>query len=247
MSEVVEGRNPVLEALRGKRMVEKILLAENLKDSKVLMQIREIARRRGIPLISVNRKELDSIASLKAHQGVVAFIEPFSYTPLEVFLSTLDRAPKPPIILLLDGIEDPHNLGSLLRSADAAGVSGIIITKRRCVGVTTGVCKASAGAVEYVPVVQVSNLSYIIDKLKERGFWIVGGTAEAEKRYFEVDLTGKVGLVLGSEGRGISRLVIKKCDFLVSIPMYGKISSLNVAIAGALLMYEARRQRMSHK
>ncbi|MEW6189132.1 MAG: 23S rRNA (guanosine(2251)-2'-O)-methyltransferase RlmB [Actinomycetota bacterium] len=246
MSEVVEGRNPVLETLRGKRIVEKILLAENLKDSKVLTQIKEIARRRGIPLISVSRRELDSIASLGAHQGVVAFIEPFSYTPFDVFLSTLDQTPEP-IVLLLDGVEDPQNFGSLLRSVDAAGVSGVIISKRRCVGVTPAVCKASAGAVEHVPIIQVSNLPYAIDKLKREGFWIVGGVAEAEKRYFETDLAGKVGLVLGSEGRGISRLVLEKCDFLVSIPMHGKISSLNVAIAGALLMYEARRQRISHK
>lgn len=243
--DIIKGRNSVQEALRGRRRIKRVLLAKALKESDALKEIKKIARERGIPIKMVDRKELDSISYLKAHQGVVAYAEPLPPISFDDFLISLRSEKEPPIVLLLDEVTDPQNLGSLMRSADAVGASGIVITRRRSVGLTPAVIKASAGAVEHVPLVQVGNLVYAIERLKGEGFWIIGSSANAKDVYSEVDLKGKIALVLGSEGKGLSRLVEQKCDFLVRIPMHGKISSLNVAVAGALLMYEVRRQRMA--
>ncbi|HAW60046.1 MAG TPA: 23S rRNA (guanosine(2251)-2'-O)-methyltransferase RlmB [Actinobacteria bacterium] len=242
--DIIEGRNPILEALRGRRRIKRILLAKALRESDALKEIKRIAREREIPIKVVDRKELDSISHLKAHQGVVAYAEPLSPISFNDFLISLKGEKEPPVVLLLDEVTDPQNLGSLMRSADAVGASGIVITRRRSVGLTPAVVKASAGAVEHIPLVQVGNLVYAIERLKGEGFWIIGGSTNAKDAYFEADLKGRVAFVLGSEGKGLSRLVEQRCDFLVRIPMHGKISSLNVAVAGALLMYEARRQRM---
>lgn len=242
--DIIEGRNPILEALRGRRRIKRILLAKALRESDALKEIKRIAREREIPIKVVDRKELDSISHLKAHQGVVAYAEPLSPISFDDFLISLKGEKEPPVVLLLDEVTDPQNLGSLMRSADAVGASGIVITRRRSVGLTPAVVKASAGAVEHIPLVQVGNLVYAIERLKGEGFWIIGGSTNAKDAYFEADLKGRVAFVLGSEGKGLSRLVEQRCDFLVRIPMHGKISSLNVAVAGALLMYEARRQRM---
>lgn len=242
--EQIEGKNVVIEALRGRRKVKKILLAEGLKVDEAVRLIEKKAGEKDIPRQRITRKELEQLATTRAHQGVIAYVEPFQYTSLTNLLASLKNVSEEPFLLLLDGITDPQNFGSLLRSADAAGVQGVIIPKRRTAPLTASVCKASAGAVEHLSIVQVPNLVMVIKILKDKGMWIVGGSEKAEKTCFEADLSGGICLVLGSEGKGISRLVSEKCDFLVRIPMVGELSSLNVAVAGAILMYEVRRQRM---
>lgn len=242
--EIIAGRNPVLEALRGNRKIKKILLAQGLKESFALGEIKKLAKEKATPLQVIERKILDDLCHDSVHQGILVYAEPISYLHLKDFLEPLSE--KEIIVLLLDEITDPQNLGSLIRTAEAAGVKGIVVTKRRSVGITPAVVKASAGAIEHIPLVRVSNLVVSIEEFKKAGFWIVGADMASEKIYFEADLRERLCLVLGSEGRGLSRLVKEKCDFLVKIPMYGKVSSLNVAVAGAILMFEARRQLMAN-
>lgn len=201
------------------------------------------ARKRGIPVQQVPRKKLDSLAEGDNHQGVIAQTEPYRYVTLDDLFQRAERRGTPPFFLLLDGIEDPHNLGSILRTADAAGVHGVVIPKRRAVGLTHTVAKTSAGAIEYVPVARVTNLNRVADELKKRGVWLVGSDAAARDSYDEVDYSGPTALVIGNEGKGISRLLKEKCDFLVRLPMKGTVSSLNASVAGALLMYEVVRGR----
>jgi 23S rRNA (guanosine2251-2'-O)-methyltransferase len=241
--EIIEGRNAVIEILKGNRKVRKILLTVGLKESNNISQIKNIASLKKIPVQTVEKDKLDKTASSFSHQGVIAYVEPYRYYSLNQFINSLEKNNSDSIILMLDGVTDPQNFGSLIRSAESAGVSGIIIPKRETVSLTPTVYKAAAGAVEHIKIVQVSNLVFAIEALKKFGFWIVGGTEKTDKKYFEIDFKGKLVIVLGSEGKGISRLVLEKCDFLAGIPMYGKISSLNVATAGAILMFEARRQR----
>ncbi|MDP3014354.1 MAG: 23S rRNA (guanosine(2251)-2'-O)-methyltransferase RlmB [Candidatus Subteraquimicrobiales bacterium] len=239
--EIIEGKNAVLEALRGSRKLKKVLIATGLKESAVLDEIKSLAKEKSVPLFVTDRKKLDGLSRGGVHQGVLAYVEPLAYLHLNKFLNSLGEENNI-VILLLDEVTDPQNLGSLVRTAEAAGVKGIVLTKRRSVGVTPAVVKASAGAIEYVPLIQVSNLVLAIEELKKANFWIIGADMAGEKTYFEADLKGRICLALGSEGKGLSRLVKEKCDFLVNIPMHGRISSLNVAVAGAILLFEARRQ-----
>lgn len=241
--EIVEGRNAVIEILKGSRKVKKILFAAGLKENESISQIKSIASSKKILIQTIEKDKIDKIATSFSHQGVIAYIEPYRYYSLNQFIDFLKKNNSDPIILMLDGVTDPQNFGSLIRSAESAGISGIIIPKRETVSLTSTVYKAAAGAVEHIKIVQVSNLVFAIEALKKIGFWVVGGTEKSDKKYFEIDFKGKLVIVLGSEGKGVSRLVLEKCDFLAGIPMYGKISSLNVAIAGAILMFEARRQR----
>lgn len=240
--ETVEGRRAVYELLRSSRHVDKVLIAKNIKPSDIITKIEALADKQGIHINRVEKQKLDDVSQSRAHQGVVAIVKPYGYLSFSEFVQGLDIG-RNPVILLLDGITDPQNFGALVRTADAAGVAGIIVTKRRSAPITAAVHKASAGATAYMKIVQVSNLSYTIDDLKERGFWVVGASERADQLYFEVDLKQPIAIVLGSEGAGISRLVAEKCDYLVAIPMEGQVSSLNVSVAGALLMYEALRQR----
>ena len=237
----IEGRNPVLEALRSKRTIEKLLVAKGAGEGS----IREIigkAREKGIVIQEVNRQRLDEISSYNAHQGVIAYVTRYEYVEVEDLIKRGEDKGEPPFIVILDEITDPHNLGAVIRTAECCGAHGVIIPKRRSVGLTPAAVKASAGAVEYLPVAKVTNLVNTLEELKKLGFWIAGADTEGSS-YTSQDLTGPIALVVGSEGRGISRLVKEKCDFLVSIPVKGSIESLNASVAAGILMYEVVRQR----
>jgi len=238
----IEGRNPVFEALRAGRTINKILVAKGEKEGSI-KQIIALARERGIVVQEVDRAKLDNNSSTYSHQGVIALVAAKDYVEVDDILSSAEQKGEPPFIIILDEINDSHNLGSILRTADAVGAHGIIIPKRRAVGLTSIVSKASAGAIEYVPVARVTNVAQTIEYLKKKNIWVVGTDADSEKLFYSSDLTGAIALVIGSEGEGIGRLVREKCDFTVNIPMMGKISSLNASVAAAIVMYEIRRQR----
>ncbi|NLX61922.1 MAG: 23S rRNA (guanosine(2251)-2'-O)-methyltransferase RlmB [Tissierellia bacterium] len=238
----VIGRNPVLEILKTDKEIEKILVAKGqLKGS--INKIIAMAKDKNIVVQHVDKKKLDQVSQGGSHQGVVALISEYKYSTVDDILNKARKLEEPPFLLILDGIEDPYNLGSIVRTAECSGVHGIIIPKRRSAHVTETVYKSSAGAVEYMLIAKVNNLSNTIDKLKEEGLWIYGAHMEGRDKYFDVDLTGPMALVIGSEGKGISRLVKEKCDFLLNIPMVGKISSLNASNAASILMYEVVRQK----
>ncbi len=237
---IIIGRNPVIEALKSGREIEKLMIARDSEGSirKIIGQARE----KNIACQFAEKAALDRIADGKVHQGVIAYVSTYEYCDPEDILEIARQKGEDPFIILLDGIEDPHNLGAIMRTADGAGAHGIIIPKRRAVGITDTVAKAAAGAVEYVPVARVSNIAQTIDRLKEKGVWI-GACDMDGKEYSKADLKGSIAIVIGAEGQGISRLVREKCDFCISIPMYGRINSLNASNAAAVLMYEVRRQR----
>ena len=238
----VIGRNPVLEILKTDKEIEKILVAKGqLKGS--INKIIAMAKDKNIVVQHVDKKKLDQVSQGGSHQGVVALISEYKYSTVDDILNKARKLEEPPFLLILDRIEDPYNLGSIVRTAECSGVHGIIIPKRRSAHVTETVYKSSAGAVEYMLIAKVNNLSNTIDKLKEEGLWIYGAHMEGRDKYFDVDLTGPMALVIGSEGKGISRLVKEKCDFLLNIPMVGKISSLNASNAASILMYEVVRQK----
>ena len=232
---IIAGRNAVFEAMSGSREIEKLIVQKNSRG--VLKDILKKARENRIPIRYEDRSDIDKLFNGQ-HQGVVAFVAAYKYSSVEEILQTDET----PFIVVLDNIEDPHNLGSVIRSCDGAGVSGVIIPKDRAVGLTATVGKVSAGAIEHVKVARVTNIANTIDKLKERGIWVAACDMDGEV-YYQKDLTGSIALVIGNEGKGISRLVKEKCDFSVAIPMSGKINSLNAGNAAAILMYEVRRQR----
>lgn len=236
----VAGRNPVLEILKTEREVEKIfILKGELKGS--IKKIIGIAKDRNILIQEVDKDKLDSLAKGVAHQGVVALVSSYEYATVDDILNKAKKNDELPFIVILDGIEDPHNLGAIARTAECAGVHGIIIPKRRSAQVNETVYKASAGAVEHVLIAKVNNINNVIDELKEKGLWIYGADMDGDL-YFNTSLKGAVALVIGNEGKGISRLTKEKCDCLVKIPMVGRISSLNASNAAAVLMYEVVRQ-----
>ena len=240
MDDVV-GRQVVLEALRSGREINKILVAKGPRQGSI-REILAIAKEQGIVVQEVERSILDKLSEGANHQGVLAQMSGVSYVELEDLLSRQGKSDWAPFLILLDGIQDPHNLGSILRSGEAMGIDGVIIPKRRAVPVTQTVMKASAGAANYVPVCRVGNVATTIDILKKAGYWIVGADMAGDS-CFSQDLTGPIALVIGSEGSGLSRLVKEKCDFLSSVPMRGAINSLNASVAAALLMFEVLRQR----
>ncbi len=240
----VEGRNPVREALRAGRTIERILVAVGERRGP-LGQIMALAREKGVRVEEVEREVLDKRAATGAHQGIIALVAARPYMDIAEMLALARQRGEAPLLLLCDGLQDPHNLGSLLRSTDAAGGHGVVIPARRSVGLTATVAKSSAGAVEYVPVARVGNLAQEIARLKEQGLWLVGAHMSGGRPPWEIDLTGPVALVIGGEGEGLSRLTAERCDHLASIPMCGRINSLNAAVAGALLLFEAARQRRS--
>ena len=241
--DVLIGRNAVIEALRSERGINKILLAEGDRAGSV-KEILSLARERGIVVQSVNRSKLEALAGGMRHQGVLAYVSPVAYAELENILKRAAEKEEPPFLLLLDELEDPHNLGALLRTADAAGVHGVLIPKRRSVPLNATVAKTSAGAVEYVPVARIGNISQTLRELKQKGMWVAGADMGGEQTYYEADLTGPLVLVIGSEGHGMSRLTREQCDFVVRMPMAGRINSLNASVAGSILMYEVMRQRL---
>lgn len=238
----IYGRHAVIEALRTGREVEKVILAEGMNKGPI-QEILNIIRERKIPFQSVPRKKLDLLTNGENHQGIMVQVAAMTYASIEDLFKRAKERNEHPCFILLDGVQDPHNLGSILRVADATGAHGVIIPKRRAVGLTSIVAKTSAGAVEHVPVVRVTNISQTMDELKERGIWFVGTDGKAEQLYNEIDYKLPLGIVMGGEGEGISRLVKQKCDFLVKLPMVGQVSSLNVSTAAAVFLYEVLHQR----
>lgn len=238
----IYGRNPLLEWLKSGLPVERIYLAQDLSGGAV-GEIEKAAAREKIPIKRLPRQELNRLAEADSHQGVAAQIVLPPYAEIDDVLAAAQKKSEPPLLALLDCIQDPHNLGAILRTADAAGIHGLIIPKDNAAQMTPVVYKTSAGAAAHVPLARVTNLARTIEELKEQGLWFIGADEEGSKTYSDIDLKGPVGIVLGSEGQGLRRLVREKCDFLVRIPMAGRVSSLNVSVAAGLLFYEARRQR----
>lgn len=237
----VVGRNPVLELLKSDRQIDKLyVLKGELQGS--INKILGIARDKNIIIQQVDKKKLDSISEGNAHQGVAALVTGFEYSTIDDILEKANSKNQKPFVVILDGIEDTHNLGSIVRTAECAGVHGIIIPKRRSAMVNQTVYKSSAGAVEHMLIANVNNISNAIDELKKQGLWIYGADMDGENFHFNTSMTGSVALVIGNEGKGLSRLVKEKCDVLVKIPMVGKISSLNAANAASILIYEVLRQ-----
>lgn len=244
--DVLVGRNAVTEALKSGRGINKLWIASGDREGSVA-EIATLAKERGIVVQYVERAKIESLAGGHRHQGVLAYVAPVPYAELDDILKAAEEKGEAPFLVLLDELEDPHNLGALLRTADATGVHGILIPKRRSVSLNATVAKTSAGAVEYVPVARIGNIAQTLKKLKEKGFWVAGADMDGEKAYYEADLTGPLVLVVGSEGRGMSRLTKEACDFIVSMPMVGRINSLNASVAGSILMYESMRQRLQKK
>ena len=244
--DVLVGRNAVTEALKSGRGINKLWIASGDREGSVA-EIAALAKERGIVVQYVERAKIEALAGGHRHQGVLAYVAPVPYAELEDILKAAEAKGEAPFIVLLDELEDPHNLGALLRTADATGVHGILIPKRRSVSLNATVAKTSAGAVEYVPVARIGNIAQTLKKLKEKGFWVAVADMDGEKAYYEADLTGPLVLVVGSEGKGMSRLTKEACDFIVRMPMVGRINSLNASVAGSILMYESMRQRLQKK
>lgn len=239
--EYIIGRNTVLEALRSERDINKIWIAEGSQKGQ-MQQIIGIAKERQVLVQFVPKKKIDQMSEGN-HQGVVAQVAAYAYAELDDLFARAEERNEAPFFLLLDEIEDPHNLGSIMRTADAVGVHGIIIPKRRAVGLTATVAKLSTGAIEYIPVARVTNMARAIDEIKERGVWIVGTDAKGNQDFRSMDGGMPIGLVIGSEGKGMGRLIKDKCDFLIRLPMAGHVTSLNASVAAGLLMYEVYRKR----
>ncbi len=243
MADIIEGRNPVIEALRTGRPINKVLLARNVKFQPAVAEILELSKLRKVPVEYVERRFIDRLSPTSSHQGVIAYASVKEYVDLEDLLTISREKNESPLFCILDGIEDPQNLGAIIRTAAASGTHGVIIRSRRAVGLTAAVAKASAGAVEYVPVARVSNISQAMIALKRSGVWVIGIDQTGEIPYIQVDFKLPTAVVIGSEGKGLSDLVKKRCDSLASIPMTEITTSLNASIAAALVMYEAFRQR----
>ena len=238
--ELILGRNPVIEALKADKLIDMIFVNPDAKGS--ISMILRLAKERDIPVKQVREVKLDSMAGGASHQGVIAVGACAEYVEVSDLLDIAAQRGEDSFIIICDEIEDPHNLGAIIRTAETAGADGVIIPKRRSASLNATVFKTSAGAASYVPVARVSNLAACIDQLKENGVWIYGTDASGTE-YTGVDFTGAIGLVIGSEGFGISKLIQKKCDFMVKLPMFGKINSLNASVAAGIFMYEAVRQR----
>ena len=240
---VIEGRNAVIEALRAGTAIDKIYLMKGESDS-ALGHIASAAREKGIVVVDADRHKLDNMSRTHAHQGVIALAAVREYASVDDILNAAREKGEAPLIVVCDELSDPHNLGAVIRTADAAGAHGVIIPKRRSAGLTAVVGKTSAGAVAHVPVARVPNLPALLKELKEAGVWVFGTAADGTTPLYQADLKGPAAIVIGSEGTGMGRLVAENCDFTVSIPMFGKINSLNASAAAAVLLYEAVRQRL---
>ena len=242
LSDQIEGRNSVIELLESDRDINKILIAKGERHGSI-NKIISIAKQRKIVIAEVERQKLNAISKTDNHQGVIAIVPPFNYSSVDDILNEAKQKKEDSFILILDGIEDPHNLGSIIRTAETAGVHGVIIPKRRAASVNATVSKVSSGAVEHVKIARVNNLNETIKYLKEQGLWICGTDGEAKTYYYNQDLKGPIAIVIGSEGFGMSKLVKENCDFLVKIPMKGKITSLNASVSAGIVTYEVVKQR----
>ena len=242
MSEQIEGRNAVLEAFRSGKCVDKLFVLDGCHDGPVNSIMRE-ARKKDTLVQYVSKERLNQLSQTGTHQGVIAVVAAYEYSTVEDILQKAKDKGEDPFILLLDGIEDPHNLGAIIRTANRAGAHGVIIPRRRAVGLTATVARTSAGALNYTPVAKVANLTKTMEVLKKEGMWFVCADMDGQKMY-QLNLRGPIGVVIGNEGEGVSRLVKEKCDFVASIPMKGDIDSLNASVAAGVLSYEVVRQRM---
>lgn len=245
MSEQIEGRNAVLEAFRSGKCVDKLFILDGCQDGPIRTIARE-ARKKDTIINYVSKERLDQLSETRAHQGVIAQVAAYEYSTVEEILTRAEEKGEPPFLVLLDNVEDPHNLGAIIRTANLVGAHGVIIPKRRSVGLTSTVAKTSAGAINYTPVAKVTNIVRTIEELKEKGIWFVCADMGGETMY-RLNLTGPIGLVIGNEGEGVSRLVREACDFTASIPMKGDIDSLNASVAAGVLAYEILRQRLNVK
>jgi 23S rRNA (guanosine2251-2'-O)-methyltransferase len=241
--DLIEGRNAVIEALKSDRTIEYILVAKGDTVGSISV-VMGLAKEKGIVTKEVDRRKLDQMSQTSSHQGVIAIVTPYKYFELNDIFKHAEEKGEKPFIIILDEIEDPHNFGSIIRTAEVCGAHGIIIPKRKNVGATPVVYKTSAGAIEHVKIVKVTNINTVIEQIKERGVWVYGADMTGENYIFDTNLTGAVALVIGSEGRGISKLTKEKCDVLVKIPMVGKITSLNASVAGGIMMYEIMKQKI---
>lgn len=240
----VEGRNAVLELLESGKDINKIFVEKGEKHGSI-HKIIAMAKERRIIIVEKEKRQMQEMAQNQNYQGVIAIVPPFEYCEIEDILEEAEKRNEDPFVLILDGIEDPHNLGSIIRTAETSGVHGIIIPKRRAAAVNSTVAKTSVGAVEYMKIARVTNISDAIDKLKRAGLWICGTDINTEKYYYNQDLTGPIGIVIGNEGSGMSEKVRKNCDFLVKIPMKGKVTSLNASVSTGIVIYEALKQRLN--
>lgn len=240
---LIEGRNAVIEALRAGTAIDKIYIARGETDA-TLGHIASTARNKGIVVAEADRRKLDGMSRTKSHQGVIAVAAVREYASVDDILSAAREKGESPLIVVCDELSDPHNLGAVIRTAECAGAHGVVIPKRRSAGLTAVVAKTSAGAVAHVPVARVPNLPALLDDLKKQGVWVFGTAADGTTSLYDADLKGPAAIVIGSEGSGMGRLVSERCDFLVSIPMRGKLNSLNASAAAAILLYEAVRQRL---
>jgi len=245
-NEIRVGRRPVLEILRAKQPVNRVVVTRGVRDES-LREIRKLAREQGVPIVEADKADLDRQANSLNHQGVIAWVAPRGYVEVEDLLELAKLKGEPPWLVALDGLEDPQNLGSILRTVEGVAAHGVIITKRRSVQLTASVARTSAGAVDLVPVARVANLAQTLEMLKEQGCWVVGASGEAEKLYYETDFTGGLVLVIGGEGKGLSRLIAEKCDILVRLPMAGQLNSLNASVAAGVFLYEVLRQKRNNQ
>lgn len=239
----IEGRNSVIELLESKKDINKIFVTKGEKHGSI-NKILAMARERNVIIVEKDKRQMEQMAQTPNYQGVIAIVPPFEYCEIEDILEDAKNKNEDPFVLILDGIEDPHNLGSIIRTAETAGVHGVIIPKRRAASVNSTVSKVSAGAVEHMKIARVTNISDSIQKLKDNGLWICGTDIDAKNYYYNQDLKGPLGIVIGNEGQGMSEKVKKNCDFLVKIPMKGKVTSLNASVSTGIVVYEAVKQRM---
>ena len=239
---VIEGKNAVIEAFRAGKTIDKLFVLEHCKEGSMNTVLRE-AKKQGTVINYVKKERLDQMSETGKHQGVIAYIAAYEYASVEDILKKAEDRGEQPFVIILDDIEDPHNLGAIIRTANLAGAHGVIIPKHRASGLTATVVKASAGAINYTPVAKVTNISKTIEELKEKGLWFVCADMDGTTMY-DLDLKGPIGLVIGNEGKGVSRLVKEKCDFIAKVPMFGDIDSLNASVAAGVLAYEIVRQRL---
>lgn len=241
-ADIIEGRNSVMEALRSGRTIDKILVQKGDKQGSII-KILKMAKDAGIAVSYAEKVKLDSLSSTKSHQGVIAYVAAKEYVSLKEIVSIAKQKGENPFVIICDEITDPHNLGSIIRTANAAGAHGVVISKHNAVGLNSVVSKTSAGAVEFTPVAKVSSIANAVESLKKENIWVVGADMDGSETIYEHDFSGGCAIVIGNEGKGISHLVKERCDFIVNIPMYGEISSLNASVAGALMIYEVVRSR----
>ncbi len=242
MNEMIAGRNPVIEALRSGSPIEKVVVLFGVRGSAI-DRIRELARQNSVPLVEVNKQKFRELVNDTTTQGVVALVGTTEYVSVDALLSSAKERQQPPFLLVLDEIQDPQNLGAIIRTAECAGAHGVIVAKHHSATVNQTVARASAGASEQLPIAKVTNIATTLDELKKQGLWIVGADVGGDKLYYELDYKTPIAIVVGNEGEGIRRLVKEKCDFLVRIPLLGNIGSLNASVAAALVMYEVVRAR----